>query len=93
MSTIVLVCVIRRVNFCYQECSVCLNRKIFTYLVLNEINTSNFKLNHIANKGLTHTVRGQTLVVRSDVCRGQILTTKAYPRTMSVKIFLMLVDP
>ena len=35
------------------------------------------------------TARGSTLVV---VCRRQILTTKVYPRTVRVKIFLMAVD-
>ena len=48
---------------------------------------------------LTLTARGSTLVVwiwrssESDVCRRQIQTTKVYPRTVRVKIFLMAVDP
>ena len=42
---------------------------------------------------LTLTARGQTLSSESDVCRRQILTTKDYPRTVKVKIFLMVLHP
>ena len=31
--------------------------------------------------------------VRFDICRRQVLTTKVYPRTVRVKIFLMVLDP
>ena len=32
-------------------------------------------------------------MLESDVCRRQILTSKVDPRAVSVKIFLMFVDP
>ena len=41
---------------------------------------------------LTLTVRGSPLVVETDVCRRQTLTTKVDPRTVRVKIFLMAED-
>ena len=42
---------------------------------------------------LSLTARGSTLKSESDVCIRHIPTSKVNPRTESVKIYLMAVDP
>ena len=51
--------------------------------------TSLWVIYFVKIQALTITVRGPTLDVD---CRRQILTTKVDPRTVRVKIFIMVVD-